>query len=269
MKKVLKNKNNLKWLVIVLLTTFFSCDFTPRIHKEVLKAQKLIASQNYRLAINQYKDILKKNPPKELKIKILYQVGDLYSYYLAENKKAIEFYKKIKEISDSPIWLVKTEERLGELNFSYLRDYETSERSYKLLSKFEPRLNKQDFYQLRYGLSLYKSNKLGSAIEVLKEIEKNPSHEFRIKSLYYLGLIQYELKNWKGAIRYWKEYIKLEKRSDHIVQTKMLMGNAYETLEELKAAYNIYYSILGEYPNTDVIQKRLQSIYQRRISRKR
>ena len=47
------------------------------------------------------------------------------------------------------------------------------------------------------------------------------------------------------------------------------MGNAYETMEELKKAYNIYYSILGEYPNNDVIKNRLNSLYKRRIARKR
>jgi len=47
------------------------------------------------------------------------------------------------------------------------------------------------------------------------------------------------------------------------------MANAYEMLEKLKEAYNLYYSILGEYPNTKVIQNRLNSIYARKIARKR
>ena len=47
------------------------------------------------------------------------------------------------------------------------------------------------------------------------------------------------------------------------------MANAYETMEELKKAYNLYYSILGEYPNTEVIQNRLKAIYDRRVARKR
>ena len=47
------------------------------------------------------------------------------------------------------------------------------------------------------------------------------------------------------------------------------MANSYESLENLKSAYNIYYSILGEYPNTEVIQNRLKGIYNRRIARKR
>ena len=47
------------------------------------------------------------------------------------------------------------------------------------------------------------------------------------------------------------------------------MANAYETMERLKEAYNIYYSIVGEYPNNEVIKARLNSIYERKVARKR
>ena len=61
----------------------------------------------------------------------------------------------------------------------------------------------------------------------------------------------------------------LENRNDRIVKTKFLIANAYESAEKLKEAYNIYYSILGEYPNSEVIENRLKSLYERRVSRKR
>jgi hypothetical protein len=47
------------------------------------------------------------------------------------------------------------------------------------------------------------------------------------------------------------------------------MANAYETMENLSKAYSIYYSIQGEYPNTKVIQNRLNSVYQRKVAKKR
>ena len=47
------------------------------------------------------------------------------------------------------------------------------------------------------------------------------------------------------------------------------MANAYETMERLKKAYDLYYSLLGKYPNTEVIKNRLNAIYERKIARKR
>lgn len=81
--------------------------------------------------------------------------------------------------------------------------------------------------------------------------------------IYFLNL------NWDLAIIAFKKYIKIEKRRDIIVQAKFILANIYETKEELKKAYNIYYSILGEYPNAQVIKNRLESIYNRRVARKR
>ena len=84
-----------------------------------------------------------------------------------------------------------------------------------------------------------------------------------------MGMIHFEKKEWRQAISFWNQYITREKRKDFVIEAKFLMANAYETLEALKKAYNLYYSILGEYPNTEVIQSRLNAIYQRRIARKR
>ena len=78
-----------------------------------------------------------------------------------------------------------------------------------------------------------------------------------------------DLKDWNKSITYMKEYIKREKRKDKVVRAKFLLANSYEVIEKLKTAYNIYYSILGEYPNTQVIQDRLKSVYERRVARRR
>jgi tetratricopeptide (TPR) repeat protein len=251
------------------LLTLFSCDFSPRIYQEILDAQESIALQKYEKAIAQYERILKKSPPLKIKVKIFYQIGDLYSIYLSKNNKGIEYYKKILEASEEPLWLVKTEERLGEIYFSYTKQYKKSAKSYKALANFTPRLNNQQFYHYRYGLSLFYLNRFEQAEEKFQEMKKNTRNEYHIRSFYYLGLIDFHRQKWKAAIEHWKNYLKVEKRRDNIVQTKFLMANAYETMEELKFAYNIYYSILGEFPNTEVVRNRLKAIYDRRISRKR
>ena len=71
------------------------------------------------------------------------------------------------------------------------------------------------------------------------------------------------------AIDNWFEYLKREKQKNKIVQVKFLIANAYESDEQLKNAYNIYYSLLGDYPNQEVLKSRLKSIYERRVARKR
>ena len=262
---------NLKKLALItaIFLSLCSCDFSPRLHKEILEAQGFINTQNYEKAALKYKRILNGVAPKKVKIKIYYQLGELYSIHLDNNNLAIEYYSRILKLSEDLRELVKVEEKIAEIDFSYLKNFKRASESYRRLIKFKPRLKKHDFYHYRLGLSYLNSNEFKKAEKTFQEIINYREHEYYLKSLYYSGLIFFKTKNWKKAIRFWETYISLEKRRDNIVQTKFLMGNAYETMEELKKAYNIYYSILGEYPNNDVIKNRLNSLYKRRIARKR
>ena len=258
-----------KLLFIGSLLFQFSCDFTPTINKEIVEAQEFLLTQNYVKAIAKYKEIFKKNPDNELKVKIFYQLGEIYSTNLGKNLEAIDYFKKVKDLTEDPLFLVKAEERIAEISFNFSKKYSVSYQSYKNLSKFTPKLKKFDFYQFRMAISSFKLGKLHESTNHFETIQKNTSHKYFVESFYYLGLIHFHKKNWKISLVYLKEYIKRETKKEQIVQAKFLMANIYETIEELKTAYDLYYSILGKYPNTQVVQNRLNSIYSRRIARKR
>ena len=254
---------------ILFLLVLAYCNFTPPLLSEIEEAQKLIVEQRYQDAIFKYEKILNKNLPKDIRARIYYQLGDLYSIYLAENEKALGYYKKVKKNTEDPLWLVKTQERIAEIEFSFLKQYRESFKNYDQLARFTPRLKKNDFYEFRRALSLFKMGKFATASSYFKQMTKKNNHKHHTISFYYCGLVNFEQERWNTAIKYWNKYIKREKNRENIVQTKFLMANAYETMERLKRAYNIYYSILGEYPNTEVIKNRLRAIYDRRVARRR
>jgi tetratricopeptide (TPR) repeat protein len=107
------------------------------------------------------------------------------------------------------------------------------------------------------------------AIDAFMEIKKDIQHQYYVDSFHEIGLCYFYKKDWKKAIKYWKDFLVRSKEREKIISTKFLMANAYETNEELKKAYNIYYSILNDYPNPSVIKNRLESLYARRVARKR
>ncbi|MCB9060534.1 MAG: tetratricopeptide repeat protein [Halobacteriovoraceae bacterium] len=254
---------------IIFLILLSSCDFTPRIHKEILKAQEHILNKEYVEAVNLYENILEKRPANQIQMKVHFQLAELYSIYINEQEKAKKHYSKIKEMTNDPLWLVKSEEKIAEINFSYLKNYSAAVENYTLLYNFVPKLNKVDFYQERLGEAYLKLENYVKAIEVFFLLTKNKDRQFQAKGYFNLGMCYFEQKQWRKAIAHWKEYIKHETRKDHIIQVKFLMANTYETMERLKQAYDLYYSLLGEYPNTQVIKNRLNSIYERRVARRR
>lgn len=266
---IIKIPRSSSLLLLLLSFTITSCGFSTGLYDDILKAQELITENEFEEAVKIYEAILKKKPSKTIKIKINYQLGEIYSIYLTDYKKSVSHFSKIVNDSNEPKWQVKSLEKLGAIYFSKTKQFDMAAKSYLQLKKFYPVLNQYDFYTYRYGMSLFQGKHYQESLAVFKELIKKGNSTYSVQSYYYSGLTNFYKKNYEKALSFWFEYLKREKRKDRIVQTKFLIANAYETTEKLKQAYNIYYSILGEYPNGDVIKARLESLYQRRVARKR
>lgn len=265
--------NRLRLLIIFNSTIIFfisiSCDFSSNINRDILQAQEYFHKQEYLKSVTSYENILKKDPPASIKAKIYFQLGELYSIHLGDYLKGVKYFLALKEETDDPSWMLKVEDRIGDINFTFLRDYNSAIRNYSKLIKFVPIPDKHDMYEFRLAKSYKETAKEKLAVESFQKIYENKKHEFYIESAFELGLIYYEMSRWEDALKYWAKYIEIEKRKDKIAWVKFLMANIYETREELEEAYELYYSILGEYPNTDVLKERLRSIYNRKIKRRR
>lgn len=259
----------MKMFKIFLLLFVISCDFTSAVNKEILNAQDHLLHQKYSEAITTYQNILKHNLPDSLKVKIYYQIAEVYSLYLNDGSKAVDAYEQIEILTQDLTWKIKAREKIAEIYFTMLKDFSKSASSYRSLIDGKIETEKKDFYEFRLGISLRKLNKYIECEEIFKKISLNEKSNFYVLSFYELGLSYFYKKDWQKAIEAWFEYLKREKNKENIVLTKFMIANTYETNEKLKEAYDIYYSIASEYPNTEVIKARIKSLYTRRMARKR
>lgn len=242
------------------------CGFSSGLYQDILKAQDLISKRKFKEAVSVYENILNRKPTKNIKIKINFQLGEIYSIYLNDYHNGLIHFNHIVNESNEPVWQVKALEKVGNIYFENLKHYQKSKYVYQKLMTFIPKLENKEFYEFRYALSLFYLKKYS---EVISLFESSDNKEKNIRIYYYLGLSHFYKSGWTEAVNSWLEYLKRESRKDLVVKTKFMIANAYESNEELKKAYNIYYSILGEYPNPEIIKNRLNSLYERRISRKR
>jgi len=245
------------------------CDFTSGLNREILTAQDYVERQEYEKAAEAYERLLRQNPPKAIQTKIHYQLAEIYYLYLNQQTRALSHYKYIVENDEEPRNQVRSLEKIADINFSFARKYKEAVRAYQTLLDFKPRLQSADFYDFRVGVALFEDGQFEKSNLRFARLALDTNHAHHIESFYYLGLIQFYEKKWESAVDKWLEYIKREKRKDLIVKTKFLIANAYESGEKLKEAYNIYYSLLDDYPNPQVIKDRLKSLYARRVARKR
>lgn len=266
-----KLQTQMKSRTLLLLNLYFlaGCGFSSGLYKEILEAQNYIDQRKFVKAAEVYESILLRKPSPNIKIKVNDHLGDIYSIYLNDYESSIRHYSEIIKIANKPIWQVGTLEKIGKIYFENLKDYEESRKAYLKLFNFIPALKKSTLYQLRYAQSLFYLKKYTRSIKEFKIIISTDLTSSSLEAYYFLGLAYFYKKEWSDANKYWFEYIKRETRKDKITKTKFLIANAFESSEKLKEAYNIYYSILGDYPNPKVIKNRLNSLYKRRVARKR
>ena len=260
-------KKKVNWILFCLLLA--SCDFSSRLQKEILSAQESISAHKYARAVSHYEEAVKLNPPNEAKVKILYQLGELNTVHLARHRTAIDYFKQIIKVSINPLWQVKAKERIAEINFTILKDYFMAKKAYQTLVSYKPELDDKEFYEFRMAVSSLNDGQYSEAHTLFKSMSANANHQFNTDAWYYKALCSMFQKKWERAEKDISRYLQLERRRDKIVQGRFILANILETQENLKAAYEMYYSILGEYPNTEVVKNRLDSLYQRRIARKR
>ena len=64
-----------------------------------------------------------------------FQLGELNSIYAGNYKKAVKYYSEVKTLTEEPLWLIKIEEKLAEINFTYLKNYTEALKNYHLEHK--------------------------------------------------------------------------------------------------------------------------------------
>lgn len=255
--------------LISSLLILSSCDFTPPLNKKILEAQGLIRDNRYEAAISRYRVILKESPPEEIKVKIKYQIGDLYSIYLSKIEESLPYYEEVSKLTKDIRWRLKSISRLADLNFTHLKRYEKAIYYFQEMLYLTTDKSEIDFYEFRIAQSYYKKSDFKMAKKRFSEISNNKEHAYYTKSIYFLGMISFYIEDWKESITLLQRYIALEKNRDDVIEAKFILANALESRENLNMAYDIYSSILGEYPNTQVVKEKLESLYRRRVARKR
>ncbi len=259
-------KNNLFFLLLLILT---SCGFSSNYYGEILRAQEYIDNRDYKKAAEIYENTLQQKLPKVINIKIHYQLAEIYSIYLADFKKAIKYYSQLSEISNEASWHIKSYEKMGLIYQNNLKDYKKALFVYSKLLEFKPELKNKVYYQYRLSENLLLLGKYKESLKNFLVVLNSNDKKLANESLYFIGLNHFYLRDWDEANKNWFSYLKTETRQDKVQKTKFLIANSFENNEKLREAYNMYYSLLGNYPNNEVIKKRLESLYNRRVARKR
>lgn len=254
---------------LILIFTLVSCDFSTGVSRRILKAQKFVNTYHYDEALKEYHQLVKLNIPEKVKHKIYYQIAEIYNLYLMDKKKALFYYDKVNDHYVDEKLRSITLKKATILSFE-LRDFSRVIKYYRyFLENKKVSSKEKNFYEFEIARSYFEMNQWDKAKEIFLLILKNSKNPYHARSLFYLGQIaSYEKKD-DLAISYWKTALKSEKKTQLETELKFYLANLYEHKQDLDNAYKYYYSIIESYPNPNVIKKRLEGVYNRKVSRRR
>ncbi len=256
-------------MTLFSLTLLSGCEFSFILHKDIFLAQKYLDERKFASAAAVFEDLLKKSIEKDTRVKVLYQLGDIYYLYLNRPRMAVKKYEEILN-SGEVFWQIQALERMAEIEFQYLRNYSDAIKHYQTLSEFNPKLKNYDFYQLQIANSMVEISQEEKATKLYEQLANDKDSSYKGEALYYLGRLYFRSAKWKKSLTTWQDYLKCDQQTkERTTEVKFYMANTHEMLNQLTEAYSLYYSLLDSYPNIELVKTRLKSVYARRVARKR
>lgn len=245
--------------------TVYGCDFSPITTRNLNTANQLVEAQNFIEAANVYRSVLANTPDKEIKIKVLVQLAQLYAFHLNRVEDSISLMEKAILISKDPLRLIKFKEILGDIYFTKLRNFKKSVDIYDELLKVRPKLSMYDEYKYRYAESLFLVNDHKNSLFVFESILNNKKNINKSKIKYRIGLINYLLNKNDEAISVFKEIIDGDFKYTYKVKSSYYLAGLYEDIDQLDNSLKYYNLIRYDYPNPELIEQKMESILRKKV----
>jgi tetratricopeptide (TPR) repeat protein len=258
-------KTNISILIFLILL-ISSCDSGYSVNRELLKSQEEMISQNYTSVQARYVKILGMNPASSVQEKVYLQLADLNYLYLGDFNSAIKYYLKVLEISSTINWKIQAYEKIGEIYFNVLKDYQKAKEVYIILDSFVPKLQNSDFYEFQLSRCFFELQDIEKSFHFLEKISIDKNHIFNIQAQYYLGLLHFHLGAYQKAIQHWRYYLEKSPYGEKSIQTKIEMAVAFEEIKKNQESLEIYRSIVSEFSRPEIIKQRVKSLMIRKFN---
>ena len=192
-------------------------------------------------------------------------MAQIYAYHLNRVNDVVILIDNAIALTNNPLRLIKLNEILGDIYFSNLRIFTKSAKVYNELIEIKPRLSNFYEYKYRYAESLFLSNSFQKSLIAFNSLKEEFPESNLSKIQFRIGLINYFLKNYKSAENIFKEIIDGEYNYSYKVKASFYLAGIYEDTNQMELAFKYYNIIKYDYPNTSLINQKINSINQKII----
>ncbi|MBK7230540.1 MAG: tetratricopeptide repeat protein [Ignavibacteriales bacterium] len=213
-------------------------------------AENYFATNDFKEAINRYNNVNGKDV--DLNLQALY--GKAYSYFNSGDYEnaAYQFldftkkYPKDKRFTDARL-------RLADSYFGS-KNYSAASKVYQELFTSDSRLSIDPNIRYQYAQTLYKSGKTDEAITEFKNIqEKFPNSEYAEVSLYTIGWIHFQKRQYTQSIAQYNSVIKKYPKTKLEPIIYYSIGDAQFNMEKYDSAIVNYEKVISQFPSSQYV----------------
>jgi tetratricopeptide (TPR) repeat protein len=256
-------------LVVLALVFIF---FSPRITLQ----RRLLVSGKHNLEIRNYKDaaadferVVYYVPRSPLGLEAARLGGGVCLYELKDYPKAIFFFRHIVRHSQKPLEVRWAQQKLAEIFYEKLNDYNQSVVEYQRLLQANPSKEEAADFQLRLAKSYFYLANFDQAIAETQEYLGHgpaPAKEFEFLMLKADSLLAQ--KRVDEALTTYDQIEKQFGEKRDISEVKLNKSLAFEEKSDWDRAVSELESIKNTYPHPDVLDLKIQSILRRKTRKK-
>ena len=197
----------------------------------------------YPQALISYQQIIDNHPESEWAPRAQWEIAQIigyrlgnYDWALKEYQRLIDTYSQSRQVADALLGIAECYEYKGEYK--------------KGLAKYQEIIERYPGSGADYRY--WKEGKFEESIGVCRElISRYPKAHLASSVQYYIGYIyQFELKNYKQAIKEYQKVLKEYSKSHRASFAQYRIGECYKDLERYDLADEAFEKVLKEYPTT-------------------
>jgi tetratricopeptide (TPR) repeat protein len=255
-------------VVLALAFVFFSPRITLQ-RRLLVSGKNNLEIRNYIEAAADFERVVHYVPRSPLGLEAARLGGGVCLYELKDYPRAIFFFRHIVRHSQKSVEVHWAQQKLAEIYYEKLNDYNQSVVEYQRLLQANPSRAEAADFQLRLGRSYFYLANFDQAIAETQEYlshNSNPNKEFEFLMLKGDSLLAE--KKMDEALETYDQIEKQFGQKRDISEVKLNKSLAYEEKSDWDDAVAELQAIKGTYAHPDVLDLKIESILRRKTRKK-
>jgi len=233
-------------------------------------AQDHWLKDEYVEAVDKFRLITAEYPDSKLASMALFRLGEIHYLNLDDPARALDYFSKVVEREDKSSLTLRAYKYIAEIYERSLGDHDLAILQYqKILSEFSDSV-KPDAYRYLIAKAYFNKHEYAQAIiEYQTLLHEYPKSDLALDARYQVANSRLINGEPEKAIVLLKRLLEDYPGNKYLYDIYLSIASAYEDMDQLKEALGVYETMKREFPDKELVDRKIDSLNRRQSMRKR